>query len=254
MRSALILMCWMGCVGAAMAAEPPKVRVLLLSGANNHDFKTTTPALRKLLDESGRFSVTVTDEVDKLTPLSLKDQDLILSNWNTFTTRAAPPRPVKWNDDMRKAFVDFVSSGKGHLGIHAGTASFYDWPEYHQAVLGTFKIGQTSHGKQHAFEVRFASVDHPVSRGLKNFTTTDELWHNTQFQPGVTVLASAFSSRESGGSGKDEPVAVAAEVGKGRSVFLVLGHDARAIQNESFRTLVVRSALWSAGQDPGKQP
>ena len=38
----------------APAAEP--LRVLILSGANNHDWKSTTPVLRQLLEDMSAFS------------------------------------------------------------------------------------------------------------------------------------------------------------------------------------------------------
>ena len=40
---------------AAPAAET--LRVLILSGANNHDWKSTTPVLRQLIEECPRFRV-----------------------------------------------------------------------------------------------------------------------------------------------------------------------------------------------------
>ena len=57
---------------AAAPAETPdvrarffqkdKLRVLLLSGRNNHDWRTTTPFLRQLLVDTGRFDVRVVEE------------------------------------------------------------------------------------------------------------------------------------------------------------------------------------------------
>ena len=40
-----------------LAAADVKSRVLILSGANNHDWKQTTPAIRAALEETGRFEV-----------------------------------------------------------------------------------------------------------------------------------------------------------------------------------------------------
>ena len=42
--------------------QPGKIRVLILSGRNNHDWRTTTPFLRKILVDSGRFDVRVEEE------------------------------------------------------------------------------------------------------------------------------------------------------------------------------------------------
>ncbi|VAX27694.1 hypothetical protein MNBD_IGNAVI01-1287, partial [hydrothermal vent metagenome] len=43
------------------AADHNKIEVLLLSGKNNHKWQLTTPAIQNVLEGSGRFKVTVTN-------------------------------------------------------------------------------------------------------------------------------------------------------------------------------------------------
>ena len=59
------------------------------------------------------------------------------------------------------------------------------------------------------------------------------------------VVFKAFSAKEQAGTGKYEPVLVCTELGRGRGVNLVLGHDAAAM-GAGFRTLLLRSAEWAA--------
>jgi hypothetical protein len=40
-------------------AEQPKIRVVIIDGQNNHDWKATTPLMKKVLEDCGRFSVAV---------------------------------------------------------------------------------------------------------------------------------------------------------------------------------------------------
>ena len=82
--------------------------------------------------------------------------------------------------------------------------------------------------------------------GMQPFTTFDELWHNVPVDDQATVLASAFSSLDSGGSGRYEPVAMVKEFGKGRSFTLMLGHDTRAMDNLGFQSLLARGSEWAA--------
>src|SRR5258708_2844856 len=45
-----------------LAADQPaagKIKVLIIDGQNNHDWKSTTPLMKKVLEDSGRFSVEV---------------------------------------------------------------------------------------------------------------------------------------------------------------------------------------------------
>ena len=54
---ALALATWLSAqVGAA---EGDKVKVLIIDGQNNHDWRTTTPHMKKVLESSGRFVVDV---------------------------------------------------------------------------------------------------------------------------------------------------------------------------------------------------
>src|SRR5882724_10926261 len=41
------------------AKESSKIRVLIIDGQNNHDWAATTPLLKQILEESGRFAVEV---------------------------------------------------------------------------------------------------------------------------------------------------------------------------------------------------
>jgi hypothetical protein len=50
-------------VSCCFATAVEKSRVLILSGANNHDWKQTTPAIRAALEETGRFHVDVEENV-----------------------------------------------------------------------------------------------------------------------------------------------------------------------------------------------
>src|SRR5512143_1952203 len=61
--------------------QPGKLRVLLLSGRNNHDWRTTTPFLRQLLTDSGRFDVRVVEEPAGMTPETLAVYDLVVSDY-----------------------------------------------------------------------------------------------------------------------------------------------------------------------------
>jgi hypothetical protein len=61
----------------------------------------------------------------------------------------------------------------------------------------------------------------------------------------------AFSSKDKGGSGKDEPVLTVNRFGKGRCVNLMLGHNAQSMKSLGFAALLSRSVEWAA-TDSGK--
>jgi len=220
----------------------PMIQVLIFSGQNNHNWRATTPKLKAILENSGHFLVDVTEHPEDCDAVTLQKYDVLVSDWNTF----GKPTVTNWPPTMREAFLNFIRSGKGFVSVHAGSSSFYDWPEYQQIAGGAWKIGQTGHGPPHEFAVKIIDSNHPITRGLTNFVTTDELWHRTALQTNINILATAFSAPEWKGSGKDEPVAFTTKFGDGRSFNLLLGHDTKGMDSAGFQELLCRGVEWAA--------
>ena len=83
MRITWLLLAALVVSGDAWAAEAP-LRVLILSGQNNHDWRQTTPKLKSILTASGRFAVEVTEHPEQCDAQTFSRYDALLSNWNTF--------------------------------------------------------------------------------------------------------------------------------------------------------------------------
>ncbi|MFA5189907.1 MAG: HEAT repeat domain-containing protein [Verrucomicrobiia bacterium] len=212
------------------AADP--IHVLILSGQNNHNWKETTPKLKDILTASGRFTVDVTDHPEQCDAAAFARYDVLLSNWNAWGKVAV----TNWPAATRTAYLDFVRGGKGLVVVHAGSSTFYDWPEYQQAGCASWKLGQTGHGKPHEFTVKATDTAHPITRGLEPFKTTDELW----MRPGVQSTARVLAT------GDDQPIALVTEFGKGRGFTLMLGHNGAFMATPGFQTLLLRGTEWAA--------
>ncbi len=224
-----------------VTAEAAQLRVLIFSGRNNHNWKATTPALKKILEDSGRFAVDVTNDPSKCDAATFAKYDVIVSNWGGYPQM----NERQWGPKTEKAFLDFVRSGKGFALFHAASASFHTWPEFQQISGATWGKG-TGHGAYHAFKVTIADKNHPVTRGMQDFLTTDELWHRMPRHPKAHAICTAFSAKDKGGSGDLEPVVICTQLGKGRGFNLVLGHDVKAMQNVGWKTLMLRGTEWAA--------
>ena len=231
-----------------MSPEKPKIEVLLLTGANNHDWAMSAPFCRELLEESGRFAVTVTE--DPSAGLedagALEGIDLLFMDYNG----------PEWSEAARANFEAAVRGGTGLVVLHAADNAFSGWVEFEKMVGLLWRKG-TSHGKFHEFPVTIEDRDHPITRGLGDYRTTDELYHNLVHMHGVDcrVLATAYSSRESGGTGRQEPVLVVTRYGRGRVFHQVLGHvwpgtgDMTAFENEGFKETTLRGSEWAAAPE-----
>jgi type 1 glutamine amidotransferase len=105
------------------------------------------------------------------------------------------------------------------------------------------------HGKRLPFRVTTRAADHPIMHGLPEswMHMGDELYSRLR-GPGrdMTVLATAWSDPANRGSGHDEPMLMALRFGKGRIFHTTLGHDAWALSDVGFMTLLRRGAEWAA--------
>ena len=239
------------------AFKPGAIRVLILSGRNNHDWRATTPALRKLLVDSGRFDVRITEEAAGVSAETLVSYDVLVLDY-------CGPR---WSSTTEKAVADFVRNGKGLVAYHAASYPFGEaeilgdpqsstgmyespWPEY-KVMIGAWwdrrNAPTSGHGARHRFTVRFIDRDHPVSRGLpETFEADDELYHSLRLMPGIHVLATAFDAKELRGTGNDQPIIWTLSYGKGRVFHTALGHDTKAIAQPGFAASFVSGAEWVA--------
>ena len=230
------LMVWMPVFGATQA----KIRVLIFSGSNNHDWQKTTPCLMQILDANDLFQVSVTEQPKTISAEDLAQTDVIVSNWNAFGKDKAD---TDWPEVTRAAYLNFIRKGGGHVMVHAGGSSFYDWPAYHQIAASWGP--KTSHGPMHTFKVEIADPNHTLVRGVTSFTIHDELWNNTAFPENSHVLLTAFSEKEKAGTGQAESLLGVSGYGKGRCVNFMLGHDVTAMSHLAFQQLLRRSCVWA---------
>ncbi|RIH63258.1 hypothetical protein D1164_20620 [Mariniphaga sediminis] len=212
------------------------INVLILSGSNNHDWKQTTPFLKKMLTESGLFSVEFTEQPDTLKLSDLADTDVIVSNWNSW-----PDNDIRWPESTEKALLDFIKSGKGFVTFHASTSAFYNWPEFKEISTAAWLMDSTRHGKSSDISVIVENTRHPVTRGMSGFFVHDELWINAGNNKKFEVLGIAADKDT-----KSQPAVMVTEYGKGKIFHTILGHDVRAMRNSGFQALILRGTEWAA--------
>ena len=221
------------------------IKTLILTGQNNHDWKMSTPFCWLLLQRTERFDVDVTTAPSALMAdaAAIEPYDLLVSDYNG----------PEWAPAAKENFTQAVEQGTGLVILHAADNAFDGWVEYEKMVGLLWRQG-AGHGRFHEFPVTIVDHDHPITRGMSDFRTTDELYHGLSHMHNVEyhVLATAYSSEESGGSGGDEPMMVITRYGKGRVFHQVLGHVWRgnsnliAFENDGFRQSFTRGCEWAA--------
>jgi uncharacterized protein len=114
--------------------EPPAQKIRVTYITESKGFKhAVLPESEKILQELGaknNFEVTISQDSAKvITAENLKNMDVLIF----YTTGELP-----WSEEQKTLFLDFVKNGKGFIGIHSATDTFYKWSEYGNLIGGYF--------------------------------------------------------------------------------------------------------------------
>jgi type 1 glutamine amidotransferase len=256
---------------AAHAAAP--IPVLLLdgeSGGRYHDWEHVTPVLKKMLDETGLFAVTVvtappaTGDFSSFAPEFSKYRVVVL-NYDAPDDR--------WPASLKTSFERYVANGGGVVSVHAADNAFPKWAAFNEMIgVGGWRdrteqagpywyqrdgklvsdpaAGRAgSHGRRVPFLVTVRETNHPITKGLPRLWMHqgDELYARLR-GPGrnMTVLATAYSDPANAGSGHDEPQLMVLSFGKGRVFHTTWGHDITALSSTDFVVTFQRGTEWAA--------
>jgi type 1 glutamine amidotransferase len=255
----------------APADEPKpdkKVRVVIVDGQNNHNWRATTPILKKALLDAG-FTVDVSSfqkpgETPQWAdavpfPPDLSKYDVVVSNYNGGA----------WPADFNKALDTALTEGKvGLVIVHAANNAFGGWAEYNLMIgMGWRGKGagerlkfddngkpikaakgedlDSGHRYTGPFQVTVRDAEHPVMRGMPPvwLHARDELYDNMRGPiQNVHMLATAYSK----GTMTHEPMIWTVSYGKGRVFHTPMGHDETAMRCVGFIATLQRGTEWAA--------
>ena len=254
------------------AVAAPKYEALIVDGQSNHKiWPQTTQMIKSYLEATGLFSVAVATTRPEGSDLSgyrpeFSKYDVVVSNYN-----GAP-----WGADAKADFEKYVRDGGAYVSVHSANNAFPEWPAYNEMIgvggwgdrnekwgpyirsrHGKFVHDNTpgvggSHGIRHEFALDIREPDHPITRGLpvKWMHSNDELYDRLRGPAkNVTVLATAFSTKETEGTDEHEPLLMAITYGKGRIFHTALGHAIVSQQCVGFITTLQRGAEWAVTGD-----
>lgn len=121
----------------------------------------------------------------------------------------------------REAFMNFIRSGKGFVGMHAATDTFPNYAPYNEMIGGHFK----THGPQVEVEVINQDKECPACKHLPaKWTVYDEIYQLKDFDAqkvhGLLTLDKHPNDKTPG----NYQIAWAKNYGKGRVFYTSLGH------------------------------
>ena len=234
----IILGCAFGFTAPAQAAPKKVLVVTVTKGFRHSSIPTAEKVLAELAKESSAFTVeyarvnpddpqfkgadgkrdnakvdAAIKEVlaEKMSAAALKQYDAVIFA----NTTGDLPLPDN------QAFLDWIKSGKGFVGMHSATDTFPGFPGYTEMIGGHFK----AHGAQVKVDAINQDQECPICKHLPaNWEVFDEIYQMKDFDRtkvhGLLTLDKHPNDKTPG----DYPIAWCKEYGNGRVFYTSLGH------------------------------
>ena len=234
-------------VQAAMPDKAPATpvmarKVLIYTRANgfvHSSIDLGAEAIRLLGEKTGAYTGTVTDDPKAFEVDSLNQYDAVVFVSTTGDSLKPADYNKLSNDDKKIAdaietrrkenLMNFVKGGKGWVGIHAATDSYYGWEDYGK-MTGAYFDGHPWHEK---VGVLNEDPTNPITAPLdgKDFEITDEIYQYKDYdrknQRVLLGLDVTKTNMKKGGIKRtdgDFAVSWIKDVGQGRLFYCSLGH------------------------------
>lgn len=248
------------------AAEPP-IQILLIAGGCCHDYEGQPKVLKAGIESRINAVVTIEYNPDTSTKATFKSYEK--DDW-------ADKYDVILHDECSASVTDKVyvkrildahRKGIPAVNIHCAMHS-YRWGEFKEPVkLGDDNAGwyemlglqSTGHGPKTPIDIKYEDKNHPISKGLADWTTiNEELYNNVQVFDSAHVLAKGTQMqkpRKKKGK-KANPDAKAKKVtavitwtneygpNKTRIFSTTIGHNTETVADDRYIDLVTRGLLW----------
>lgn len=208
--------------------------LIVYGGWPRHKPELFAEKTNKLLAAQGA-NVTVSESLDIYTnATTMSKMDLIVQSYTM----------DKIDNEQIKGLVKAVKNGAGFAGAHGGFCdSFRDNTEY-QYMTGAQFVAHP--GDQVEYRVNIKG-DHPITSGVKDFTTTTEQYYQ-HVDPNIEVLATTTFNDKADEwiDGVVMPVAWTKTFGKGRIFCIALGHDPAEFDQPEAQMILMNGFRWAA--------
>ncbi len=262
-------------LGIAFAADnkpadsPAPLKVLLIAGGCCHDYPGQSEVLKAGIESKINAEVTV--DLSKDTSTEAKFPSYSSDDWaEDYDVVIHDECSAKVTDkEYVKRIIDAHHGGVPAVNLHCGMHS-YRWDEFREPVkpgadnAGWYEmigLQSSAHGPKAPIDIAFTDSVHPITVGMKDWTTIDEeLYNNIQVFGNARALASGTQMQmpKKNKKGKQidpgakpaEATAVVAwtnEFGpKKTKIFsTTLGHFTETVADDRYLDLVTRGILWT---------
>ena len=233
--------------------RPPKFRVVALAERGGGDHQKFVDAARIYLDKLAAENDFAVDYITGTERIN----DESLAQYKLFIQLNHPP--YRWAPIAKKAFVDYITQGKGGwIGFHhaslLGDFDGYPMDPWFSEFLGGIRFTHYLPDFAKA-TVKIEDPSSPLAKGLPpSFVIDKEEWYtwSQSPRPNVRVLATVDESSYVPNTmikmGGDHPVVWSNPHYKARNVYIFMGHHGGLFDDPNFVQLFRNAVFWGAGQ------
>lgn len=243
-----IVMVSVGFLGQSsqVLAKSRKGHLLYMTLSAGYKHASVAPSegvVKEIGERSGLFDTTVTQDVGAFTPENLKKYDVVMF----YTTGELPMTEAE-----KSAFINFVRSGHGFVGVHSATDTFYEWQDYLELIGGYFN----DHPWHQQVTVDVVDASSPIVSFLgKSFQVNDEIYQIADFQYRTSHLLlrldpNSVNLRKPGVHRRfyGWPLAWTRRDGKGRVFYTALGHEDAVWNSQWYQELLLNGIKYAMGK------
>jgi type 1 glutamine amidotransferase len=238
--------------------EAGKKRLLFIGQSKGWEHDSVSYAagtLWKLGHDSGLWETYIYTDCRPITktPLPRNQKNLDYFNAVAFFTTGE----LDMADSQKADLLAFVKEeGKGFLGIHSATDTFYQWPAYGEMIGGYFDEHpwMTFDAPLMVEDAKFPGMQYLSPA----FTMRDEIYQIKDFsRERVRVLLRLDENKldlanpRVHRTDKDFPVIWARDYGKGRVLYNGLGHVEAVWDRPEIQKMLIEQVRWVLGTVPG---
>ena len=253
--------------------KPLKPRKVLIfsktAGFRHASIPTGKLALTELGKKTGAFETVVSDDLANFEPKTIDQFDAIVFLSTTMDPFSPSADALKGMSDadrkdaedkvkrLQKSLLDFVKGGKGFVGIHAATDTFYNWSEYGDMVGAYFDGHPWGAGQQVSIKVEPGQEKHPLVAMFegKNVDFKEEIYqfkapYDSKKYHMLLRLDTEKTDMKLGGIKRtdgDFGVAWAHSFGKGRVFYCSIGHNHEMYWNPTILRHYLAGIQWAIG-------
>lgn len=214
-------------------------RVLIVCGDDHraHRWRETGPTFAAMLREDPRLEVSITESPAILGSALLPHYDAVMLHFKNYPQRL-PLGPEIW-----QGLEKFALSGKGIILAHFGCGAFEEWDNFQSVAGRIWDKAKRGHDPYGPFRVMIKDATHPITQGMEDFETADELYTCLKGEAAIRVLCAATSKIDN----LEHPMAFVGDAEKIRLFHCTLGHDMASLGHEGTRKLYRRAVAWACG-------